>query len=82
MYYYGPMTRGNDWGWGLFMMFFWLAFLGLVAVMVMRLLRGHDHHSYHNHNHGTDPLDIVKERYARGEIIKEQFEQLKKDLYK
>jgi len=29
---------------------------------------------------GRNALDIAKERYARGEVSKEQFEQLKRDL--
>jgi len=29
---------------------------------------------------GKDPLEIINERYARGEISREEFERLKKDL--
>ena len=31
-------------------------------------------------NGTEDALDILKKRYARGEITKEQFEQMKKDI--
>jgi putative membrane protein len=76
--YYDMMDNG-DAGWGIFMMFFWLLFLGIIAYFGLRLLRSHEQG---NTSQTRDPLDIAKERYAKGEIDKEQFEQLKKDLSK
>lgn len=34
-----------------------------------------------NHRHSLDtPLEIVKKRYAKGDISKEEFDELKRDL--
>ena len=79
MYYnYGPMG-GNDWGWGIFMGALWLIFFFFIAFAVVRLLHHHDL----NHRGGMGepkPIDIAKQRYAKGEINKAEFEQLSKDL--
>jgi putative membrane protein len=55
-------------------MVFWVLAITLMVVRFMR--RG-------NEGGGAEkqtPLDIARERYAKGEITKEQYEQLKKDL--
>jgi len=72
----GPMMNGNDWGWGIFMMLFWLIVFVVIVYIVMRLIKNHGTNS----NTKTDPLDIAKERYAKGEITKEQFSEIKKEL--
>jgi putative membrane protein len=77
MYDY-PMMNGYGSGWGFIMMLFWLVFLIVIVVVMVRLLKGHEIGT----SHKTDPIDIARERYAKGEINKEQFEQLKKDLSK
>ena len=54
-----------------------LIFGGLAALTVLSFKW------FSKHNAATSkqtPLDIAKERYAKGEINKEQFEQIKKDL--
>jgi putative membrane protein len=69
---------GWNWGGGIFMGICGLLFIGLIVWIIMRA----SGHGYRHHGWAANqtPLDIAKERYAKGEITKEQFEQLKKDL--
>ena len=55
-----------------------LFFGGIIALIVWAVMRLTKHDTPVVKQ---TPLDIAKERYAKGEINKEQFEQLKKDLY-
>jgi putative membrane protein len=72
---------GMGW-WMLFSGLLWLAFLAAVIVLAVwgfrRLSDRGD--SEPKTDAKRDPLEIAKERYAKGEISKEEFEQIKKDL--
>ncbi len=76
----GPMWNfGNvGWGWMIFgwlsMVLFWGAVVWLIWWAIARSTRGPAMPA------GQSPLDIAKTRYARGEITREQYEQLKRDL--
>lgn len=78
-------------GWGIgFGWIFQIIFWGLVIWAIIALVRGGWGRGYGcdcGHSHGSEEhktpnsaLDILKERYAKGEIKKEEFEQKKKDL--
>jgi putative membrane protein len=74
-YYGGPAS-----GYGLIMMLvmgvFWVAIIfGLVS-----FIRHGFRHRPLVSGGGEDPLEILKRRYARGEIAKEEYEQVRKDL--
>jgi putative membrane protein len=56
----------------------WIEVIGLVIWGVIALVRRTS--STSNTSKKSNPLEIAKERYARGEITKEEFEQIKKDL--
>lgn len=58
------------------MVVFWGGIIALIVWAVVRFT-GHRNTSI---DYKNDPLNIAKERYAKGEITKEQFEQIKKDL--
>lgn len=72
MFHDGFFMGGMWFGW-----IFWIVIIGLVIYLIVRLTnqRG-DTSNYSNET----PLDVLKKRYARGEITKEEFESMKKDL--
>ena len=80
------MYRGWGWGWGmgwgggLLMCLVGILFIALVIMIIVRLIRHGGYHSMTMSSTKQTPLDIAKERNAKGEITKEQFEQMKKDL--
>lgn len=70
------MMDNQDSGWGFVMMLFWFAVLAILLAGVVYMLKN----NVKNTDHKVKPLDIAKERYAKGEIKKAEFEQIKKDL--
>lgn len=78
----GPgMMGGWGMGWfgGIFMMAFWiLVLVGLV--FLIRWLVQTTSKKADSRQGGSRAIDILKERYARGEIDKAQFETMKRDL--
>lgn len=63
----------------IFMFLFW----ALIIYGAVYLFRQGSHAGPHARSHGGESgraLEILKERYAKGEITKEQFESMKKDI--
>ena len=71
---------GMGWGWiGLgmvHMLLFWILVILGIVVLVRALSGG----GTSSRLEGPKALDILKSRYAKGEITREQFEQMKRDI--
>ena len=79
---YGPhMWDGNWFGWfvGPMMMILFIAVAVVVVALLVRWL-GFAGHGPHHHPAGRTALDILKERFARGEIDKAEFEERRRAL--
>lgn len=72
------MWDGGGWGWfpmGLGMFLFWGAIIWFAVWLIRRSDRGHS-----DQPPTPDARDILRERFARGEIDEEEFERRKKVL--
>ena len=78
---------GDGMGWwmlwgGLMMILFWGAIIAIIVWAIQTVTRreSSEIHASHADLPARTPLDIAKERYARGEVSREEFEQIKRDL--
>jgi putative membrane protein len=77
----GCCDDGHMWGWGgswwwlvmpIGMIIFWGGVIGLIAWAIRRFTEGR--------GGGGNAIDIARERYAKGEISREEFGQIRRDL--
>jgi len=61
-------------------MFFGLLFWIVIIVLAYFLIKSLIEHNNKSSSGGKSALDIAKERYAKGEITKEELEEIKKNL--
>lgn len=67
MMYYGEMGFGLGG-----MMIFWILFIGLIVWLILQ--------NQPKQSSNKTAREIVRERYAKGEINKKEFEEMKKEL--
>ena len=84
--YHGPgMMWGGSWG-GMFMgPLIMIAFIAVIVAVVILLMRwlggvGRNENGFSTTPQGKAAIEILKERYARGEIDKTEFEERRRTL--
>lgn len=77
------MNEFGEHGWGMGYGMGWWWIIGLICMVfivwiIVKIINQNQNTNTHLGNKSA--LDILKERYARGEIDKQEFEERKKDL--
>ncbi len=76
------MMNWGNYGWGMGFGWFWMILVWALVIagivyIVQAVIRGS-----RKSEQAESPLDILKKRYARGELSKEEFERMRDDLMK
>ena len=83
-YWYGPHVTafgsGYDFGGAMVSVFFWIAILFLIVTLFRSFGKHRDEEQTEETNDKDTALQILRERYAKGEVTKRQFQDMKKDL--
>jgi putative membrane protein len=76
-----PMGPEYFW-WGGIMWIFPIILLIVILIAIFLIFgrRGVGPSCWHGTKESETPLEILKKRYAKGEITKEEYEQIKKDI--
>ena len=69
-----------NWGWGgmVFQLLFWLVLIGII-IWGVKYFSKYGRFQYSTVNGGS-ALEILKKRYAKGEIDRKEYEEKKEDL--
>ncbi|HCP15237.1 MAG TPA: hypothetical protein DIT32_05645 [Peptococcaceae bacterium] len=82
--YYGPSSQwlgdGGTWWLGLASMILYLVFWAVVIIVAVRLFKKYFNPSGLPKEKEDQAMQILRERYAKGEIDAEEFKQKKADL--
>jgi len=72
----GGWDHMMDYGYGFGGMLMWIIFIAIFGVLIYFLMQA----AKGRGQAGETPLEILKKRYAKGEVTKEEFDRMKKDI--
>jgi len=74
---YGHMMGG---GMGIVMIIFWIVLIGALILLISGAINGIRGFQQKNEGNSPKPLEILEQRYARGEIDRSEYEDKRRDL--